>query len=639
MAAACEADNLECGVCLKTFISPKFLPCHHTYCASCVEGIVKNTGARPLQCPSCRQQFQLPPGGVSQLQTNFYLAPLLNPERCTLHRTETLRFYCTDCKTPICINCRMTDHFKHDAQDLGKAVNDAKEELNDSQKRLDESQKALTEQGEQVQNQLEFLEDRQKALQRQVQGRASKLNIMVAKCTKELLKELQSAVKNLQQPLVAEQQGVQNKMATVQSLQQEVTQALKSNVSHSLLTLSSDMRTGRGSQQRLLQLTSDLPVHTDRSVLEYDDNSLQRDVIKQYLGHLHLFQPIPLQQSVTIREMYRCCQDTQLYVHAVCVKSCYNNVYVAYGASGTAGEGWVAKHFENGELMYESSENIRGRVCLAGLNEDWVRVEGKEFPAKDWIIKDFFTVEEKRANTKYDVYNKGDARFVLRVHESGLCDLRSVTITGFATTTDVKVCEVSAKTPIAMDVSKDGRLLAVLEEGQDHVMLYRHGNTEPHAIYRGHGESFRPFDVCFYVIGAKELLVIADWLNDVLHVVEVGESCKLRRDITFVVENDVKHQIKKERKESCKLIGHVGGECPELVKPTALCADNRGCLWIGCQGGHVFKLKDIDLSSEEEESDSLDETDDSDTTTSDSSDERDDNEVVHSEPKRRKTCV
>ncbi|XP_070179418.1 uncharacterized protein [Littorina saxatilis] len=585
-------DDLQCGLCLNTYKSPKFLPCHHTFCESCVEDMVKNTGNRPLKCPKCRQPFQLPSGGVSKLQTNFYLTPLLNPERCTLHRTENLRFYCTDCKMVICINCRMTDHFMHNARDLGKAMNEVKEKLNDRKGRFSEIETTLSEQMMQVKENIISVGQSREALKHHVERRLEQLSTLARKCADEVVRELEICFDHSQAHLMQDESYVQERMTTVRALQQEVTQGIEGTSCHSLLTLSEDMHTGRGSQQQLDQLTSALPVHTERSVLRYDDNCLQRDVIRKYLGHVGPFQPIPLQHPGTVREVFRCCQDTLLYVHAVCVESCYNDVCVAYGASGTGGGGWVVTHWQGGELSSKSSETIRGRVCLAGLTRGWVRVEGKEFPPKDCITTNFYPADTESAQRKYDVYNKGDARFVLRVHESGLCDLRSVTITDFITITDVKVCEVSAKTPIAMDVSKDGQLVAVLEEGQDHVMLYRNGNTEPYAIYRGHGEVFRPLDVCFYMIGGEERLVIADWRNDVLCVVELGESCKL--------------------------IGHVGGECPELVKPMALCADNRGCLWIGCQGGRVFKLEYTAFPP---------------------IDTRDNSEVVHSEPKRRKTCA
>ncbi|KAK7103342.1 uncharacterized protein [Littorina saxatilis] len=561
---ASAEEDLQCGLCLNTYKSPKFLPCHHTYCEGCITDLVKNTGDRRLKCPKCRQKFKLPTGGVSKLQTNFYILPLLNPERCTLHRTETFRFYCTDCKIAICRDCKLTKHDKHEAQDLGTAVNEAKEGLKDCQRRFGARKKVLEKQKGQIEEKLSFSAETCKALEGLINARVEQVSALARECGDELLTELRTTFEGVRGPLQRDERDVQDRLAALRGLQQEVTQGLEGATSQTLLALSADMRTGRGSDQQLRGLTSDLPAHSDRPVLRCDDNSLKRDVIRQCLGHVHLFQPIPLQQSVTIREMIRCCENNQLYVHAVCVESCFSYVYVAYGASGTAGEGWVVKHWQSGQLMYKSSRTIRGRVCLAGLNGGWVRVEGKEFPAKGLFSESFSSDGNESAQRKYDVYNKGDARFVLRVHESGMCDLRSVTISGCRATTDVKVCDVSAKSPIAMDVSKDGQLVAVLEEGQDHVMLYRHDNSEPHSIYRGQAEAFRPLDVCFYFIGEDERLVIADWLNDVLHVVEVGKNCKL--------------------------IGHVGGECPVLVKPTALCADREGRMWIGCQGGHVLAL-------------------------------------------------
>jgi hypothetical protein len=66
-------------------------------------------------------------------------------------------------------------------------------------------------------------------------------------------------------------------------------------------------------------------------------------------------------------------------------------------------------------------------VCLGGFNNEWVRVEGKDFMAKDWICGSFDD-NGNSAKREYDVYNKGHARFVVRQNESGKCDLRPVTI-------------------------------------------------------------------------------------------------------------------------------------------------------------------------------------------------------------------
>jgi hypothetical protein len=122
-----------------------------------------------------------------------------------------------------------------------------------------------------------------------------------------------------------------------------------------------------------------------------------------------------------------------------------------------------------------------------------------------------------------------------------------------------------------MDVSKDEQLLAVLEDSYTEVKIFHHGSSQPHAIYQADGQSFKPLDVCFYTIDGQERLVIADWLNDVLHVLDVDG----------------------------KLIGHLGADSPHMIKPSALCPDPYTCkrLWVGCQGGHLLTLTPYDANA------------------------------------------
>ena len=47
--------ELECAVCLEQFKDPKVLPCLHSFCKICLEGLVCREGkAWKLNCPSCR---------------------------------------------------------------------------------------------------------------------------------------------------------------------------------------------------------------------------------------------------------------------------------------------------------------------------------------------------------------------------------------------------------------------------------------------------------------------------------------------------------------------------------------------------------------------------------------------------------
>ena len=49
------AKELECAVCLGQYKEPKVLPCLHSYCKKCLEGLLKKQGVEwRINCPSCR---------------------------------------------------------------------------------------------------------------------------------------------------------------------------------------------------------------------------------------------------------------------------------------------------------------------------------------------------------------------------------------------------------------------------------------------------------------------------------------------------------------------------------------------------------------------------------------------------------
>ena len=47
--------ELECTVCLEQYKEPKVLPCLHSYCKKCLEGLLTKQGVVwRINCPSCR---------------------------------------------------------------------------------------------------------------------------------------------------------------------------------------------------------------------------------------------------------------------------------------------------------------------------------------------------------------------------------------------------------------------------------------------------------------------------------------------------------------------------------------------------------------------------------------------------------
>ena len=111
-------DEVSCSVCMCTFTDPKQLPCLHSFCLHCLNGIQRTSGVHgKITCPECRRQFQISgSGNPSELPTNFRINSLLDVlaikecstanvkcGNCNKRNTQTL--YCFQCCSFWCDEC------------------------------------------------------------------------------------------------------------------------------------------------------------------------------------------------------------------------------------------------------------------------------------------------------------------------------------------------------------------------------------------------------------------------------------------------------------------------------------------------------------------------------------------------------
>ncbi|XP_077997173.1 tripartite motif-containing protein 2-like [Glandiceps talaboti] len=108
-------EFLCCTICLEQFKDPKILPCLHTFCESCLETLYKKKGS--LECPSCRNVYPLPIGGVSKLTSNFFMNNLIEiyhrllesskggPIQCDGCEENTATHRCVECQDHLCRSC------------------------------------------------------------------------------------------------------------------------------------------------------------------------------------------------------------------------------------------------------------------------------------------------------------------------------------------------------------------------------------------------------------------------------------------------------------------------------------------------------------------------------------------------------
>ena len=103
-------DEVSCSVCMCTFNDPKQLPCLHSFCLNCLNGIQRTSGLHgKITCPECSRQFQIPGNGnPSELPTNFRINSLLDV--LTIKECSTSNVKCGNCdkrsaQTLYCFQC------------------------------------------------------------------------------------------------------------------------------------------------------------------------------------------------------------------------------------------------------------------------------------------------------------------------------------------------------------------------------------------------------------------------------------------------------------------------------------------------------------------------------------------------------
>ena len=103
-------DEVSCSVCMRTYTDPKQLPCLHSFCLHCLNGIQRTSGVHgKITCPECRKQFQIPgSGNPSELPTNFRINSLV--DALAIKECSTANVKCGNCEkrsaqTLYCFQC------------------------------------------------------------------------------------------------------------------------------------------------------------------------------------------------------------------------------------------------------------------------------------------------------------------------------------------------------------------------------------------------------------------------------------------------------------------------------------------------------------------------------------------------------
>ena len=113
-------EQLTCAICLDLYTNPKTLPCLHSFCQQCLEGLPLDNQEDNyfISCPTCRHHTQLPqPAGAADYPAAFYISNLMEVHNlmikvsghqqvtCDNCTTTNATGYCKECVKFLCQKC------------------------------------------------------------------------------------------------------------------------------------------------------------------------------------------------------------------------------------------------------------------------------------------------------------------------------------------------------------------------------------------------------------------------------------------------------------------------------------------------------------------------------------------------------
>ncbi|XP_076452463.1 tripartite motif-containing protein 2-like [Babylonia areolata] len=247
-----EEDSNTCAVCLESYRNPKFLPCHHTFCAPCIQGLADHHPGRGFPCPSCREVISLPKGEVASLKTNFYIQPQSPKQKagaqdmCQTHPDEKLRFYCVKCDEVICRDCKLTKHEGHETDDLTSAAVHKKEVLIAGRQRLQRAVSDVMERVTSLQKERQSLERKKAAVEKNIHDRHAIVVAAVDTHRDEELRSLESQHADLDKDVVGDIKQQEGNKAELSSLLKRLNDAITSGTARDVVTVANEITSGRG---------------------------------------------------------------------------------------------------------------------------------------------------------------------------------------------------------------------------------------------------------------------------------------------------------------------------------------------------------------------------------------------------------
>ena len=290
-------EQLKCPVCLDLYTNPKILPCHHSLCQECLEGLPQEREARGdtyyLSCPTCRQRSEVPREGVGAFPVAFTLNNLKeitqslknkvsDPQQVTCNdHGKPLDMFCETCETVICHYCAIRTHKDHKHDLVSDCYPKHYQMLHDSLKPVKGKKEALKKVLSNVAEREGEIRERGEGALEEIHGMVEEMISILRLSEKKLTEQVKRVTDAKLEMLSGQTKSAQMSLSLLEDVEHYVEQSLKTGTHQQVLSSKKQM------MERMSKVTTQINVEELRPIEKGDLRLIKEsaETLKSLLLH------------------------------------------------------------------------------------------------------------------------------------------------------------------------------------------------------------------------------------------------------------------------------------------------------------------------------------------------------------------
>ena len=273
-------EQLTCHVCLDLYTNPKILPCHHSFCHECLEGLPQEREARGdtyyLSCPTCRQRTEVPREGVGAFPVAFTLNNLKeitqslknkvsDPQQVTCNdHDKPLDMFCVTCETVICYYCAIRTHEDHKHALVSDCYPKHYQMLHDSLKPVKGKKEALKKVLSDLAEREDEMRERGEGVLEEINGMVEEMIGILRQSERKLTEQVKRVTDAKLEMLSRQTKSVQTSLSLLEGIEDYVEQSLKTGTHQQVLSSKKQM------MERMSEMTAQINVKELHPIVKDD---------------------------------------------------------------------------------------------------------------------------------------------------------------------------------------------------------------------------------------------------------------------------------------------------------------------------------------------------------------------------------